>query len=179
MNPSHDNLHDLATRYFHNEMSPTECEAFETQLADDQQAREALAEVVNLTESCRFALAEHAAPPSRVSWASYAGWAVAGLAMAVAVFVSVRAAIVARDGAIAEVSPGDTEMNNAALVSAWSEGVQWSDEEPLAEEEAFEDSQEADEIEFANDAPLWMLSAVQSAADNAMTEDGESTSGTQ
>src|SRR5262245_34308227 len=62
---TNDELHWLAFRYVAGEMTAAEEESFEQQLADDQEAREAVAQVVELNEAIRLAATKPVVAPRR------------------------------------------------------------------------------------------------------------------
>lgn len=160
----------LAFGYLHEELSAEETAAFEQRLAEDQRVREALAHAVELSHACRAALATPVTSNQTGNWVSIAGWVVAGVAAAIAVFATVQSAY---PPANSSVEDSATKINSE-LISAWSESSDWNEQETLASEESPIVPSELAEFEFINDTPGWMLSAVQSAGDNDMEREPSS-----
>jgi hypothetical protein len=172
--------------YLSGEMSPAEAEQFESRLADEQEAREALARAVELTQvvaavesNCGDLVAP--AGDKKSTWGSRFSWmAIGGLAALVLVMVW--------SGGLSNLGLGPENAGisseNDALASAWSatrkELGEASDVGPLhpltAANLDSDDDQPpvselpADELVVA-DAPSWMTVAIEGLASEMMDQD--------
>jgi len=159
--------------YAAGELTPVEVEQFEARLADEQEAREALARAVELTQAVAAGesqVGSYAIAPAarqRSNWATRLAWmAVGGTAAALAAAIW--------SGAFPRGQmplTGDQLLARSELAAAWSqardeiaaakEAGQWpmivsaadTDEEPLAAESRGDDS-------ALEDTPSWMTAAV-------------------
>jgi hypothetical protein len=161
-----DELLLLAFRYVSGELSASETEAFEAQLAGDGATQQALADVVQLSEAVAIGAAEGAVTrrQERVQRrTSRRHVIVAGLSGAVlAGSVFVVAGRISQDGASRDagatagtsVSPQEAQ----SMVSLWSE----LGGEPVAASNGDESYTVADDVEAAigDEIPDWMLAAV-------------------
>jgi hypothetical protein len=178
--------------YVSGELSPAEAEQFEVRLADDQEAREALARAVELTQvvaaaesrcgevvtagghSPPYAVRKSATWMTRLSWMAIGGLAALVLAM-------VWSGGLSRFG----FGPGNarTSSENDALASAWSaarkEMSETSEIGPLhpltasnsdADDDSAGSELSADELAVA-DAPAWMTIAIEGLASEMMDQD--------
>jgi hypothetical protein len=166
--------------YAAGEMTPAEAEQFEARLADDQQAREALARAVELTQT--VAAAESQAgdlvvPAGRhvADWGARLSWmAIGGLASVVIALVW--------SGAI-HTSPSGPSEKQLALASAWTQAradiaqakeeglwlpVTWlgeADEDSLAGTDAPDSPM--------GETPSWILAALADIADQPTKPNAE------
>lgn len=169
--------------YAAGEMNPAESEQFEARLADDQNAREALARAVELTQTVVAAESQadsFVVPAGRhaADWTTRLSWmAIGGLASVVIALVW--------SGAI-QISPTGPSEKQLALASAWTqaradiaqakEDGLWSpatwaalgetEEELLAWSDASADSP-------LGDAPSWMTAALAGLADQSIEAKAE------
>jgi hypothetical protein len=178
--------------YASGELSPAEAGQFEARLADDQEAREALARVVELTQLVAAAesrCGELVPTPSlalrvgvnSTSWVARLSWAAIG-GLAALVLSMVWSGGLSQFGFRTEIAGISSE--NDALASAWSAtrrelrdsaeigplhpltGINSeADDEPAADNEL-----SADELAVA-DAPTWMTIAIEGLASEMMDQD--------
>lgn len=179
MKPETDNgLTWEAFRYVAGEMSRDECAGFERLLAENQSAREAVAEAVEVTQAVKLSLASEPVVPSQSHPSSRAGSWWLGVAMGSAACLLVMLGWQQVGTPEREVSNGEptTETPDAvnrdagALAERWSEVVQ-RDDNPWGDESS--DDQFAESLsdwdvgaasdEDAHAAPEWMMAAVSAA----------------
>jgi hypothetical protein len=172
----------LAFQYVNDEMTADEAAAFEQRLADDQPAREAVAQAVLLTEALSCSPLESAPTPatlqgasSRRPWWAAAAWAACGAAACLAVMLG------ARSWQADEIQPplahSRNLLTNEELALAWANsqiallfqdqllsGIEpsdlaagWEDELGLA---GSEPSRTSGDLEPNVSVPAWMLEAV-------------------
>ena len=162
--------------YLSGEMSAAESEQFEARLADEQEAREALARAVELTQVVAAAesqfeelvVAPHA---SRTSWGTRISWmAVGGLAAALLAMVWT--------GGLSQLGFGPEKAGisseSGALATAWSatrdslrETMEKGPLHPLSAANADADEDPASELTeelVVADAPAWMTIAIEGLA---------------
>jgi len=181
VNERENQLEWTAFCYVSGELGPAEAEQFELRLADDQEAREALARAVELTQivaAAESTCGDSVAPTDRktASWTTRLSWmAIGGLAALVL-------AMVWSGGLSQFTTDPETARNsgeNGALASAWSafrkELRETSDVGPLHPLTAavFEDEDDqptTDELVVA-DAPAWMTIAIEGLASEMMDQD--------
>ena len=186
VNECRNELEWTAFCYASGELSPAEAEQFETRLADEQEAREALARAVELTQlaaAAESSCGELVAPAvsKRTSWTTRLSWmAIGGLASLVLAMVW--------SGGLSRLGFGPENSRitgeNDALASAWSDtrGVLRDSTEigplhPLAAANSEADDDQpavaeisADELAVA-DAPTWMTIAIEGLAGEMMDQD--------
>jgi hypothetical protein len=171
--------------YAAGELGPVEAEQFEVRLADDQEAREALARAVELTQVVAAAesqVGDLVAPAARksASWSTRLSWAaIGGLAsLIIAMVWSGRLPNFPGSSENAEIS-----SQHDALASAWSatrdelrETSEVGPLHPLTSTNSDADgdqpavSELADELVVA-DAPAWMTIAIEGLASEMMDQD--------
>ena len=180
VNERENQLEWTAFCYASGELTPAETEQFELRLADDQEAREALARAVELTQvvaAAESTCGDLVAPAARkqTSWTTRLSWmAIGGLAALVLAMVW--------SGGWSQFTNGPETARNSseddALASAWSatfELDETSDVGPLhpltaAISEDDDDQPATDELVVA-DAPAWMTIAIEGLASEMMDED--------
>ena len=181
VNERENQLEWTAFCYVSGELGPAEAEQFELRLADDQEAREALARAVELTQivaAAESTCGDLVVPTDRktASWTTRLSWmAIGGLAALVL-------AMVWSGGLSQFTTAPETARNsgeNGALASAWlafrDEQRATSDVGPLHPLTAavFEDEDDqptTDELVVA-DAPAWMTIAIEGLAGEMMDQD--------
>jgi hypothetical protein len=183
------NLEWRAFQYSLGELPADERAAFEACLADDQAAREALAEAVELTAGLTLPLEDDAtdrrlrsvSSGERSRWSQPVGWMALGAAACFALVVAWKLVDgvtgVAKSGQTA-TSPSEVVIDER-LALAWGESQMLSDQWiedglSLAEEEF--DEEDASELATDKVAPDWMLAAVtglKANADGEMPDDME------
>lgn len=157
----------LAFRYISGEMAGSEVEQFESLLAEDQTARDAVVRAVELSQTI---FAAHAAPQTRSvgllsatsqHWMQHLTW----ISTSVAALLLVTLALnFNRPSSSATADPND-------LARAWIDHT----DEPLASESTSVNSTLADSEEFVTaEPPAWMLEAVQSLHGDGSTESDDS-----
>lgn len=150
-----------AFRYIADEMDSAEREAFEDQLADDQQAREAVAEVVELTQSVVLAVESSPNTESTTQPARFAplAWMSLGAALCLAVTLTLQPA----NPTVPSVASNDATANSE-LAEHWvssgrtaeNEASEWHaplPQDALESELVLNESTESD-------IPNWLLAAV-------------------
>ena len=180
VNERENQLEWTAFCYASGELNPAESEQFELRLADDQEAREALARAVELTQvvaAAESTCGDLVAPAARkqTSWTTRLSWmAIGGLAALVLAMVW--------SGGWSQFGFGPENAGisgqNGALASAWSatfESDETSDVGPLhpltaALSEDDDDQPATDELVVA-DAPAWMTIAIEGLASEMMDQD--------
>lgn len=173
---SREELHWLAFRYVAGEMIDAEWEAFEQQLADDQSAREAVEQAVELHQAMSLVAAEPWSP-SRSAWrvalrnpAAWGATAAACLLLALSLWWLVGPGTPAIDPAH-EPGPAaapDDSQASASLASAWTDirHARMTDDSPFVSAERSEASLTAEavaaseEIGPSGPIPRWLLAAV-------------------
>jgi len=182
VNERENQLEWTAFCYASGELNPAEAEQFELRLADDQEAREALARAVELTQVVAAAestcgdLTAPAARKQKTSWTTRLSWmAIGGLAALVLAMVW--------SGGLAQFGNGPENAGissvNDALASAWSatriELGESSDVGPLHPLTAAisddDDDQPATDELVVVDAPAWMTIAIEGLASEMMDQD--------
>lgn len=173
-----------ALLYYRDELSTAESEAFETELADDQSAREALAAAVQFCEVAKAAFEkDHVSPrktTSRSIWATVGLISVVSAASILLIFGAQSAVHWLAPNTVA--SRDDSANVDGALVAAWAENAtNWGGDaesklSPTVTPE-FENSEP--EFDSLNDTPSWMLIAVESQGAQEMSEDNDSSSDSQ
>lgn len=175
--------------YASGDLSLAETEQFEARLADDQEAREALARAVELTQVVAAAesqCGELVVGYKRVNWTTRLSWAAIG-GLAALVLATVWSGGLSRFGV--EPTNAGISSKNGALASAWSEtrielrdlaeigplhpltGINSeADDDQPAENELSADELTADEL-AVSDAPAWMTIAIEGLASEMMDQD--------
>jgi len=191
-----DDLDLLAFQYLTNELSDCDYESFERQMEHDQEAREALARVVQITQtlgavqrSCPITPASISPPVLQpaVRW-QRATWAIGAIAACLALLLGYQTWQNSNTNTDRSVTSNSTATRNAdspQLAFAWLEAVDElaisGDEtvvgSPLESEEVAADERFEDESS-QYDAPDWMLAAIsglsgKNADSEAMQETGE------
>ena len=151
-------LNWLAFRYVAGEMSADECAEFETRLADDQAAREAVASAVELTQTMACAANDScdiAAPEIVVRKRGRAVrgrrllWVGLGAAACLTLVVFLRGVFNVRDVADSKLNPArhvrESQPQQLALV--WSQTRQGEETEAAADSDADEEAAPADDLE--------------------------------
>jgi hypothetical protein len=157
MQPTKQDLDWLAFRYVAGEMTDDESAAFELRLADDQLARDAVVEAVQLGE-CIVAIESQtpvvavASAPAQGRWMEFfLAAAACGLLIATVAYQSGERS-----------SPGISDQ----VAEAWSQRLDtdWSDipGDDFAVNPEESDVPEAGETAMTSDVPDWMLEAVRS-----------------
>jgi hypothetical protein len=156
--PHHDSadLDWLAFQYINDELSPAEAEQFEQRLADDQAAREAVAEAVLLNEAVRAGELLPAGAHRR-GWLLHAGWAAVAAAACLALALVLRSPPGEPLEPIAQLPQVSNLSEELALV--WVQGLSLPDA-LLAEEEDLGLAIDARDAERDDVVPLWMLEAL-------------------
>ena len=181
MNESRNQLDWAAFCYLSGEMSPTEAEQFEAQLADEQEAREALGRAVELTQvvvAAESHCEELVVPASSgKSGSGKAGWGTRLAWMAIGGLASLVIAMV-WTGGLAQFGFGlrnaGISSENGALATAWSatrdslrEAIEEGPLHPLSAAGGDADEDPAGELTdelVVADAPSWMTVAVEGLA---------------
>jgi hypothetical protein len=160
-------------------MTDSEREAFEQQLADDQSAREAVEQAVELHQAMSVVAAEPWSP-SRSAWrlalrnpGAWGATAAACLLLALALWWLIRPGTPATDpiDTAREPSPAaapDDTQASASLASAWTDirHARMTDDSPFASTERIEASlaveagAASEEIGPSGTIPRWLLAAV-------------------
>ena len=167
-------LNWLAFRYVAGEMSADECAEFETRLADDQAAREAVASAVELTQTMACAANDScdiAAPEIVVRKRGRAVrgrrllWVGLGAAACLTLVVLLRGVFDVRDIADSNSNPTrrarDSQPQQLALV--WSQTRQVEESDVAADQDADEEATPVDDAASADDRamlPSWIVAAV-------------------
>ncbi|GAA4426800.1 hypothetical protein [Bremerella cremea] len=162
-----------AVRYLLDEMSPTEAERFESQLAEDQSLRELLAEAVLLTETTYQTIVPQtvpmepvqvASPQDAAPWNGYV-WGIlvtlaASLVVAVTLGISHFGGETSSD--LTALSPND--MKDVQVAAAWVENIesQTTDLDGLWEEPLTDETDSLDQLlaGSTDSPPSWMLKAL-------------------
>ncbi len=175
MIPQRNDLDWLAFQYLANELSDAQRSAFEDQLATDQNAREALARSVELTQAVVAAeQTEHVVSAAETSdrdlWQPIA-WLASTIALCLS-FVLVYQRVTMKPP-VAEQRPVSIAEKESQLALNWVDtfdklGDQQN--EDVIEVEEFDES--IDEPAFM-DPPDWMFAAVEGLADEEMDDDKE------
>jgi hypothetical protein len=160
----HDELAWQAFRYIAGEMTCEEHERFAERLAEDQDAREAVAAAVEVSQATAIALATQPAVSRRISpnherraWR----WLWATLATAVCIAVMWGAS------QLGERSSSSSAQQTAALAAQWSE-VREQSSATSDEEELDEDSLVIEDHVSLAAAPEWMFAAIEQQDMNDM-----------
>jgi hypothetical protein len=192
-----------AYRYIANEMSSQEQSDFELLLADDQAAREAVAQAVELTQTIYAAelfssphaishnsvadspAASAAVEPAPISlrsrnWLVPVGWITVGAVACLALVLSVPQ-LIPRTGPEIGMAPDLVRPGKASveLAEAWSaqtlhEGEGELEEPALDPSAAWKEESEWETPLAENHAPAWMLEAVRREAPDTADEEMES-----
>lgn len=179
-----DDLGWEAFQYVCGEMTTDEMEVFEARLAEDQSAREAVAEAVELAQSASLALGRKSAVPQTVASTSTHWWY--GVPIGIAICLAVVVAIQQVPWSVDQSATSDPEIEpqpptvtavDVDLAARWSEVRQLEAESdqssPDASSNAYSDwlIGEQDRDAFGStDAPEWMIAAV-SATSKEMMDD--------
>jgi len=191
-----DDLHWLAFRYIAGEMSEEETAAFEQRLGEDQESREAVAAVVELTEAAAVAASDlspagqpsvvRPAVPLPVHWSVRLAWSAVGAAACLVVVIIFNAAgglpsgddpAGRDDGTVAAEEAADPAAAEIAVL--WTQtreelvtGEQepWPADVPGALDEPYPAVADVDDLAAADVVPAWMQAAA--AALTAEEEDG-------
>jgi hypothetical protein len=180
-----DDLHWLAFRYAAGEMSAEEEQGFELRLADDQQAREAVEQAVELSEAVRMAAAETPAiEPARQALLTYrrAAWAATAACLLLAVcgvawLVNSILRSTPPSQTIGASNGVDRNARDASIALEWAalRGRQdaaapesWIDSGPLDVEN---DTEAIAVAQADSELPEWLMTAVAGDADVASDAD--------
>ena len=154
----------LAFQYAIDELSPAGALAFEQRLADDQQAREALAEATLLCQALKRT-APCAVPAQRGALRPAASWIWAACGAAACLLVIGALEFLADDGPQPVARPVQSGRDEA-LAQAWfSARLPVLESDPLALDLLTEDEIDlaGGEADARLSVPVWMLEAVQDA----------------
>jgi negative regulator of sigma E activity len=169
-----------AFRYVSDELTAPEAEAFEARLADDQSAREAVAQAVELSQTVVAAVPQMRpieepvvlAMPAlvRERWMQPVGWLAAGAAACLALVIAYQSYWPSQ--AIEQRS--SLSLAQAGLAEAWAEAQEQADDAALAENDELNQDDallpmaaidllarsEISDEDLESLTPSWMLAAV-------------------
>jgi hypothetical protein len=155
----------LAFRYIADELSPDEAASFETLLAGDQAACDAVVRAVELSQTIVAAQVQSARPQpisAQRHWTAPLMLIACGTAACLLIALSLN---------FSSHSPNRSTVSDE-LVTAWNQQLEQSSDGPTLEEPS-----DADEAEFVTaEAPSWMLDAVRSLNGLEPSDDEESNS---
>lgn len=176
--------------YAAGELGPVEAEQFELRLEGDQEAREALARAVELTQVVTAAESRcgelitaggHSSPYMRASWSARLSWMAVG-GLAALALAMVWSGGLSRFATVPENAGISSE--NDALASAWSatrkelrDSAEIGPLHPLTGINSEVDSEPSADIESSSDelavadAPAWMTIAIEGLASEMMDQD--------
>jgi hypothetical protein len=146
----------LAFQYVNDELSPAEVEQFEQRLADDQVAREAVAEAVLLSQAVGAGQSLPVAAHRR-GWLLHAAWATVAAAACLALAMVLRSPPQEPLQPVAQRPQVSDLSEELALV--WVQGLALPDV-LLPEEEDLGLAIDARDAERDDVVPLWMLEAL-------------------
>lgn len=168
MNHPEDRLEWLAFCYLANELDADDREAFELQLATDQESREAVARLVQETARLSDALAEPATVTSAstsLAWSRDASrWLAISISSCLVLLVLFSASQVVKVMPLQSKSSPDvanTSLGTAELAYAWAGTLPETEEGGVVESlDLLWDGAVGDDADDSLAAPSWMLAAV-------------------
>lgn len=179
-NPNYDDQAWLAFRYVADELTAEEASTFELRLAEDQAAREAVAQAVELSAAVKLAIGETIQSPepvvcvaeargfwSQKAWLQPAAWMAVGAAACLAAVVCFYRPDMDENQPVVAVVDGGEEVEDSpagSLAMVWAESRHSDSDEldPAATDHSLDHNAaaHADDDDPRVIAPGWLLAAV-------------------
>jgi hypothetical protein len=149
----------LAFQYIHDELPAAQAEQFEQRLAEDQAAREAVAEAVLLCQAVSAGAKEVIpASPERRSWRLQAAWAAIGAAACLALVFLLRTPTNQPATPVAQ-RPQLSDLTSEELALVWAASLE-SPEGLLVDDEELSLASDTRDADREVVVPPWMLEAL-------------------